>query len=135
MEFDYRKPTAITFWILWFAILCGLLILTFVVGGGFPAGENQGKPPALMLAMAAVLAVFALAIRFFVIPKTKEMGKLLPLMMVGLLFSEGIGIIGVFVVGKEFPETRQALFVASVSAVLAYAPFYVHAALDKRRMR
>jgi hypothetical protein len=129
------KPTAIVFWILWFALLNGLILMMFFFGGGLPEGENQGKSPALMLAMAALLAIMALAIRFLAIPKTKELEKLLPLMLVGLAFSEGIGIIGIFVVAKEFPETRMALFVTSVSAMLAYAPVYVHSLLDRNRMR
>ena len=109
--------------------------MMFLFGGGFPEGENQGKPPSLVIAMAAFLALFAIAIRFLAIPKTKEPEKLLPLMVVGLAFAEGIGIIGIFVVGEDFPQTRSALFVTSVSAILAYAPFYVHAVLGKHRMR
>lgn len=123
------------FWILWFALLNGIVIITFFVGGGLPEGENQEKPPTLIIAMSATLAVISVAIRFLAIPKTKELEKLLPLMLVGMAFAEGIGIIGIFVVAKELPETRLALFVTSVSAMLAYAPFYVHAVLDKKRMR
>ncbi len=129
------KPTAMVFWILWFALLNGIIIMMFFIGGGLPQGENQGKPPTLMIAMAALLAVIAVAMRFLAIPKTKELEKLLPLMLVGMAFAEGIGIIGIFVVAKEFPETRLALFVTSISAMLAYAPFYVHAVLDRNRMR
>lgn len=129
------KPTAMVFWILWFALLNGIVIITFIVGGGIPEGDNQGKPPTLIIAMAALLAVISVAIRFLVIPKIKELEKLLPLMLLGMAFAESIGIIGIFVVAKELPETRLALFVTSVSAMLAYAPFYVHAALDKNRMR
>jgi CDP-diglyceride synthetase len=129
------KSTAIVFWIMWFALLNGLILMMLFLGGGLPQGENQGKPPALILAMAALLAVFSLGIRFLAIPKTQELEKLLPLMLVGMAFSEGIGIIGIFVVAKELPETRMALFVTSVSAILAYAPFYVHAAMDRQRMR
>lgn len=135
MNTDSPKPTALVFWILWFALLSGLCVMMFIIGGGLPEGENQGKPPTLMIAMAALLAVISAAIRFLAIPKTKELEKLLPLMLVGMAFAEGIGIIGIFVVGKEFPETRMALFVTSVSTMLAYAPFYVHALLEKQRMR
>ena len=135
MNADTPKPTAMVFWILWFALLNGIVIITFFIGGGFPEGENQGKPPALIIAMAAALVVISVAIRFLAIPKAKELEKLLPLMLVGMAFAEGIGIIGIIVVPKDFPETRLALFVTSVSAMLAYAPFYVHAVLDRNRMR
>jgi hypothetical protein len=107
----------------------------FMLGGGLPEGENQGKAPTLLIATAALLAVISVAIRFLVIPKTKGLEQLLPLMLVGMAFAEGVGIIGIFVVAKELPETRLALFVTSVSAMLAYAPFYANAVLDKKRMR
>jgi hypothetical protein len=69
------------------------------------------------------------------LPEGENLEQLLPLMLVGMAFAEGVGIIGIFVVAKEFPETRLALFVTSVSAMLAYAPFYANAVLDKKRMR
>ncbi len=135
MNTDSPKPTAMVFWILWFALLNGIVIITFFVGGGLPEGENQGEPPLLIIALAAVLAVISVAIRFLAIPKTKHLEQLLPMMLVGMAFAEGIGIIGIFVVAKELPETRLALFVTSVSAMLAYAPVYVHTVLDRNRMR
>lgn len=135
MNPDSPKPTAMVFWILWFALLNGLILMMFFIGGGLPQGENQGEPPTLMIAMAALLAVISVAIRFLAIPKARELEKLLPLMLVGMAFAEGIGIIGIFVVTREYPETRLALFVTSVSAMLAYAPFYVHTALDRNLMR
>lgn len=135
MNTDPGKPNVTVFWILWFALFNGLLIFMFMLGGGLPEGENQGKAPTLLIAMAALLALISVAIRFLVIPKTRGLEQLLPLMLVGMAFAEGVGIIGIFVVAKEFPETRLALFVTSVSAMLAYAPFYANAVLDKKRMR
>jgi CDP-diglyceride synthetase len=135
MNTDTGKPNVTVFWILWFALFNGLLIFMFMLGGGLPEGENQGKAPTLLIATAALLAVISVAIRFLVIPKTKGLEQLLPLMLVGMAFAEGVGIIGIFVVAKELPETRLALFVTSVSAMLAYAPFYANAVLDKKRMR
>ena len=135
METNPSKPAAMVFWIIWFAILNGLFIIQFVVVGGFPKGENLGQPPTAVIATAATLALLSIAIRFLAIPKTTEPAKLLPLMVVGLAFAEAIGIIGIFVVEKDFPQTRIALFVTSVSAILTYAPFYIHTALDRNRMR
>ncbi|MFM2197363.1 MAG: hypothetical protein RLZZ505_795 [Verrucomicrobiota bacterium] len=134
MNRDLPKPSATVFWILWFSLLNGIIIITFFVGGGLPEGDNQGNPPPLMIGLAALLAVISVAMRFLVIPKTKELEQLLPLMLVGIAFAESVGIIGIFVVAKEFPETRLALFVTSVSAILAYAPFYANAVLDRKRM-
>lgn len=135
METNPSKPAPLVFWIIWFAILNGLFLLQFLVAGGFPEGENQGEAPVAVIASAAALAVFSMAIRFLAIPKAAKPTEILPLMVVGLAFAEGIGIIGMFFLDQKFPETRIALFVTSVSAVLTYAPFYVQAALDRSRMR
>jgi predicted permease len=106
----------------------------FFAAGGIPKGSNQGGAPVGIIVAAAVLAVVSVAIRFFLIPKIKDPVKLLPAMIVGLALAEAIGIIGMFVVGKEFPETRIALFVTSVSLVTAFAPAYVHSLSERQKM-
>ncbi len=130
-----RPPTAVVFWIIWFAIFNGLFILQFVVGGGFPSGSNEGAAPLWSVAVPAGLLVAAVAIRFLVIPRISNIGSLLVAMMVGLAFSEGIGMLGMFGVGNAFPETRLALFIVSVCAVVMYAPIYANALLTREKER
>ena len=130
-----EAPKIIVFWLIWFAIFNGLFILQFFAAGGIPKGENVGDAPMALIAVAGGLAFVAMLIRFFVIPKMDTMEKLLPAMLIGLALAEAVGIIGMFLVGKEFPETRLALFVASVSAVAAFAPIYVQALLNRKKMR
>ena len=117
-------PTALVFWIIWFAILSGLVMIQFLVGGGIPEGADQGNPPEAFLVIAAGLALVALAIRFLVIPRIEELPKKLPAMIVGLALSEGIGFVGMFAVGKEFPATQQALFVTAIACIVSFAPVY-----------
>lgn len=119
-----KPPPALVFWIIWFAILNGLVMIQFMVGGGIPKGEDFGKPPVEMLAVATVLGLAALAIRFLWIPQIESVVKKLPAMIVGLALSEAIGFVGMFGVGKEFPATRQALFVAAVACIVSLAPVY-----------
>lgn len=112
------------FWIIWFAILNGLVMIQFMVGGGIPKGEDHGNPPMMFLAIAGGLAFTALAIRFLVIPKIDAIVRKLPAMIVGLALSEGIGFVGLFGVGKEFPATQQAMFVTAIACILSFAPIY-----------
>ncbi|MEP2775626.1 MAG: hypothetical protein ABJQ29_03345 [Luteolibacter sp.] len=134
-ENKQNAPKVIVFWIIWFAIFNGLFILQFFAAGGIPTGENVGDAPLVFVAVAGALAFVSMLIRFIVIPKLDTTEKLLPAMIIGLAMAEAVGIIGMFVIGKEFPETRMALFVASVSAVAAFAPVYVHALLAKKMRR
>jgi hypothetical protein len=119
-----KPPTLLVFWILWFAILQGLVVIQFFVGGGIPEGADQGDPPVWVLAAAGALALAALAIRFTVIPKIQSVPGKLPLMIVGLALSEGIGFLGMFAVGKEFPTTRLSLLVLAVACIVSLAPVY-----------
>ena len=128
-------PKTIVFWIIWFAIFNGLFLLQFFVGGGIPKGENEGDAPMAMIAAAGALALASMAVRFVVIPRLDTVEKLLSAMLVGLALGEAVGFIGMFMIGKEFPETRLALFVVSVSAVVAFAPVYVTALLDREKLR
>lgn len=128
-------PTLLVFWIIWFAIFNGLFIMQFVVGGGFPSGSNEGEVPLWSVAVPTGLLIAAMAIRFIWIPKISSIVALLPAMVIGLALSEAVGILGIFALGKEFPETRMALFIASSCAVLTFAPIYANALLIKQKMR
>ena len=117
-------PSIAIFWIIWFAIMNGLFIMLFLACGGIPKGTNQGAPPIWILIVCACLAVASIAIRLLVIPKIKQLGQLLPAMIVGLALAEAVGILAIFALGKEFPQTRMSLFLTSAFTVLIYAPSY-----------
>lgn len=119
-----KPPAVMVFWIIWFAILQGLVLVQFFVGGGIPNGEDQGNAPVWVMAVAGCLALVALAIRFTLIPRLTSFQKLLPAMIVGLAFSEAIGFLGMFVLGEEFPATRLSLFVLSICCIVSLAPLY-----------
>lgn len=125
-------PTVLIFWIVWFAILQGLVLIQFFVGGGIPKGADQGDPPTLSLAIAGALAFASLAIRYMVIPKIRTVSKLLPAMIIGLALAEAVGFVGIFLVGKEFPSTRLGLFVLALCCIISLAPVYAKAAIRNR---
>jgi CDP-diglyceride synthetase len=117
-------PNIAVFWIIWFAIMNGLFIMLFVAGGGIPKGANTGQPPTWIVGACAALVVVAVAIRFLLIPKIKQLAQLLPAMVIGMALAETVGIFAIFLLGKEFPETRMTLFLTSAFTVLIYAPSY-----------
>ena len=123
------------FWIIWFAIFNGLFIMQFLAAGGFPSGKNEGEAPLWVVAVPAVLLVVAVAVRFLLIPRISNLPALMPVMIVGLALSEGVGILGMFAVGESLPQTRMALFVTSVCAVVMYAPIYANALIIREKMR
>lgn len=129
---DPPAPQAlVVFWIIWFAILQGLVLIQLFVGGGIPKGEDLGNPPVLFLMIAGGLALAALAIRFTVIPKIRTAAKLLPAMIIGLALSEAVGFVGIFLVGKEFATTRLGLFILALCCIVSLAPVYAKAVNDK----
>lgn len=132
---DQSEVQPIVFWVIWLAILAGLFILMFVTGGGFPEGANEGPAPTGIVVACGGLALVSMVVRFVAIPRLKRLPALLPAMIIGLAFSEAIGIIAMFVLGGEFPETQKALFVVSVSCVIVHAPVYVNALLQRQEMR
>lgn len=117
-------PNLTVFWAIWFAIMNGLFIMLFLAAGGIPKGTNVGTPPTWIVGTCAALVVISIAIRFLVIPRIKQLSQLLPAMIVGLAFAEAVGILAMFVLGKEFPQTRMTLFLTSAFTVLVYAPSY-----------
>ncbi len=130
-----KPPALLVFWVIWFAIFNGLFMLQFFAAGGFPTGENQSAAPVGLIAAAAGLVVASIAIRFLWIPKINDATKLLTAMIIGLALAEGGGFIGMFGVERDLPETRMALFVSAVSAVLAFAPVYAHRVCGADKMR
>lgn len=119
-----KPPTSLVFWIIWFAILQGLVVIQFFVGGGIPKGEDLGDPPILFVTIAGGLALAALAIRFVVIPKIKSVPTMLQAMIIGLALAEAVGLVGMFLIGREFPATRLSLFVLALCCIVSLAPIY-----------
>ena len=128
-------PAHVVFWMIWGAILFGLFVIIAFVGGGIPSGENDGHARLWVVLLAGAAAVIAMSIRFLLIPQVTSITKLLPVMIVGLAISELIGIVGIFVVPLELPQTRLALFVTSISCVIAFAPVYANALLQRKETR
>ncbi len=122
-------------WILWFASLTGLIAMQMTVGGGIPAGPDATKPETIHRLLPIGLATGALIIRFFVIPRFKELREKLPLMLVGLALAEAAGIYGFIAIDPSAGTTRLTVFLFSILCILASAPVYATAGIPGSGLR
>ena len=118
-------PLPIVFWVIWFAILSGLLIMQFFAGGGVPASDtDSGQGGLIFQGIALALGAAALFVRFGVIPKLDGLQKKLPAMIVGLALAEGVGILGIFVVPHEHESARVFMLSVSIACIVVSMPVY-----------
>ena len=114
----------VVFWIIWLAILSGLMFMQFILGGGIPAGSGQEKEPVIWQVVALGAATVALIVRFIIIPRLEGLQKKLPAMLIGLAVSEGIGIIGMFAIPQEHASTRLFMLGTAIVCIVLSAPVY-----------
>jgi hypothetical protein len=117
-------PQPIIFWLIWTTILTGLFYILFFVGGGWPSGNNTASVSSLLLFMILSGAVISTIIRWAVLPRINSIQSVFTTMIIGLALAEGTGILGIFLIGSDFPETQRITFIASVAAILQYIPTY-----------
>ena len=111
-------------WVIWGAILMGLFVLQFFIGGGIPTGDQIENPPTVMSLICIAGVAIGTLIRWLVIPKLNDNLKLLPAMIVGLALCESSGLLQMFLLGKEYPDTQKLIFVLAVLGVVQFAPTY-----------
>ena len=119
-----RSTDQITAWVIWGAILIGLFVVQFFIGGGIPTGDQMENPPTVMSLICIAGVAIGTLIRWLVIPKLNDNLKLLPAMIVGLALCEGSGLLQIFLLGKEYPDTQKLIFVLAVLGVVQFAPTY-----------
>ena len=119
-----RTTDQITAWVIWGAILMGLFVLQFFIGGGIPTGDEMENPPTVMSLICIAGVAIGTLIRWLVIPKLNDKPKLLRAMVVGLALSQGSGLMQIFLLGKEYPDTQKLIFVLAVLGVVQFAPTY-----------
>ena len=119
-----RSTDQIIAWVIWGAILIGLFFLQFFIGGGIPTGDQMENPPTVMSLICIAGVAIGTLIRWLVIPKLNDKPKLLRAMVVGLALSQGSGLLQIFLLGKEYPDTQKLIFVLAVLGVVQFAPTY-----------
>ena len=119
-----RSTDQIIAWVIWGAILIGLFVVQFFIGRGIPTGDQMENPPTVMSLICIACVAIGTLIRWLVIPKLNGYHNLLRAMVVGLALCESSGLLQMFLLGKEYPDTQKLIFVLAVLGVVQFAPTY-----------
>ena len=120
-----QKQQAIVMWIIWFVFLQAAFAYHFVLGDGFPSGENAAEPMASWLwALCIVPIILATGVRWLVIPKLKDQKQMLVALIVGLALTEAPIFFELFLIGSDYPQNQIAVLMIAVFSLIQFAPIY-----------
>lgn len=119
---DARRNRAklIVWWIIWAAILSGLVMIYFFLGRGQPVPKELSQENMLTGLIGLVPLFISVVIRWLVLPRCTEMSRAFVLFIIGLSLAEGCGILGIFLGGPY----RDDLFVVGVFGIVQYIPIF-----------
>jgi hypothetical protein len=120
------KAHLLIFWVIWACILTGLVVIYALLGQG-PVKPVVAADLPVNLAGLVPLFV-SIVIRGLVLPRCADIGRVLPVYIVGLALAEACGLLGVFLGGPY----RESLFVLGVLGVTSYVPVFVKRLLEPK---
>ncbi len=126
---DSAQPAfpLLIWWIIWGAILAGLVLLYLFLGRGpvKPVSETGD----LLFSLVGLVPLFvSIVIRWLVLPRYDDLSKAFPLFIVGLALAEASGILGIFLGGAY----KDDLFVLGVLGIAQYVPFFAKGYLEPK---
>ena len=113
------QQQAFIWWVIWFAILGGSIVIYFVLGV-----KGARTPPAAVSPLAFVgigPLVISMVLRWLVMPNVTERKRGLALFVTGLALAESATILATFL-GRG--ETRDAIAIAGILGVAVWAPVF-----------
>ena len=120
-----QKQHAFVMWIIWFVFLQAAFAYHFILGDGFPWGENAAEPMAGWLwVLCVVPIVLATMVRWLVIPKLKDQKQMLIALIVGLALTEAPIFFEIFLIGSDYPQNQIAVLMIAVFSLIQFAPIY-----------
>lgn len=120
------KAHLLIFWISWGSILTGLVLIYAFLGQG---PVKPAVAADLPVNLAGLVPLFvSIVIRGLVLPRCSDIGRVLPVYIVGLALAEACGLLGVFLGGPY----RESLFVLGVLGVTSYVPVFVKRLLEPK---
>jgi NADH:ubiquinone oxidoreductase subunit K len=121
----HTRQQLLILWTIWFSLVVAIVVYQFALGGGIPTGANAPvENQSLFVFVSAGLLLAASAIRWLLIPRADAPGKILVLMIMGLSFSEAVGLFGLLLIPMDQPGTKLALWVLSLASALQFMPVY-----------
>jgi hypothetical protein len=124
----YPRPQLKVWWILWAAILTGLILIYVGLALGRPMPPS-GPTSELPVNLAGVVPLFvSIILRWLVLPRMNDPQRGFVLFIVGLALAEGCGLLGIFLGGPY----RDSLFVLGVLGIGQWVPFYAKKLYDPK---
>ncbi|HEX2861197.1 MAG TPA: hypothetical protein VHN79_06140 [Lacunisphaera sp.] len=115
---DRLKAQLKIWWVLWGAILSGLVVIYLLFGRG-PVKAAPDED--VLLNLIGLIPLFiSIVIRWLVLPRYDDLQKAFPVFIVGLALGESCGILGIFLGGAY----RDDLFVLGVLGVMQFMPVF-----------
>lgn len=120
-----QKQQAFVMWIIWLVFLQMAFAYHFVLGDGFPSGENAVEPMANWLWVLCVVPILlATGVRWLVIPKLKQQAQMLIVLIIGLALCEMPLFFELFLIGADYPQNQIVVLMLSVFCLIQFAPIY-----------
>ena len=113
------RTQLIVWWVIWAAILNGLVMIYYFLGRG-PA-EPAADGDILVNLIGLVPLFVSIVIRWLVLPRFTDLKRALVLYIVGLALAEACGLLGIFLGGPY----RDDLFVLGVLGVAQFVPLFL----------
>lgn len=114
-------------WILWAAILAGLILIYLIFGRASPLPPPSAQNP--LQGLAGIVPLFiSIILRWLVAPRGTDPKRAFVLFIVGLALAEACGILGIFLGGPY----RDSLVVLGLLGIAQYAPFYAKKLFDPK---
>lgn len=113
------KTQLMIWWIIWGAVLAGLVVIYQFLGRGPLPPAAPGANPLAGLAGLVPLFV-SIIIRWLVLPRSTAPGPAFAMFIIGLSLAEACGLLGIFLGGPY----REDLFVLGVLGVAQFVPLY-----------
>ena len=130
------KQVKIVMWVIWFAILQGLFIIRIFAAPKAVAPEEALPLELTSMAWVGLAAATAgMIVRWVIIPRITELQSKLSAMVIGLAFSDGCGMLGMFAIPSTHVDERSLLFAISVACVILSAPVYLLTKPEKSPFR
>jgi hypothetical protein len=121
-----QKTQLLIWWVLWGAVLNGLIVLYFLLGRG---PEKPAVAGDVLTNLVGVVPLFvSIVIRWLVLPRYDELKRALPIYVAGLALAESCGVLGMFLGGPY----RDDLFVLGVLGVAQFVPLFAKKMLEPK---
>ena len=122
------KRRLMIWWILWAAILIGLILIYVGLALGRPLPAS-GPTSELPVNLVGVVPLFlSIILRWLVLPRMSDPQRGFVLFIVGLALAEACGILGIFLGGPY----RDSLFALGMLGIGQWVPFFAKKLYDPK---